>query len=424
MLKAIDKNDNLVLIDNADENEMYFCPICHQPLVQKRGDIREHHFSHIGPRGFNEKSYVPCSDTWHYDKTPWHFQWQKRFADECIEKVITRGNEKHIADVLVNDIVIEFQHSAISIEDFRKRNTFYNACGYKVIWVFDLIEESESGRIDYSEDCDNEYHWSYVKKLFREIDLKSEHATIFFQFDEDEHEEGACVLQRVTNSYNEFRLFYTDFENALSIQSFVQKAKENSFEFYNKKAPVKLTKEIIDSLPDSKTIYELWSENYAWMVVENMPTGKRMLIKGSYGEMWTDKQGRIKGKYSNSFNGKYTYSNDFYVVWDAERPIWRLISSGERTDPSYQTRSLDDTDEKYKGCLTMRQIILQASSKNIIVKCLYNDVTYSIELLLSFDTTRFNSSIIDLETGEIDMTTQNAFVWALYDKKVWKEINI
>ena len=40
--------------------------------IQKRNEIREHHFSHIGPKGANKKNYVPCSDKWHYDKTDWH----------------------------------------------------------------------------------------------------------------------------------------------------------------------------------------------------------------------------------------------------------------------------------------------------------------------------------------------------------------
>lgn len=40
--------------------------------IQKQNEIREHHFSHIGPKGANKKNYVPCSDKWHYDKTDWH----------------------------------------------------------------------------------------------------------------------------------------------------------------------------------------------------------------------------------------------------------------------------------------------------------------------------------------------------------------
>ena len=66
MLKAIDGFGVSVTIDAAEEGKTYYCPICKQALIQKRGEIREHHFSHIGPKGANKKNYVPCSDKWHY----------------------------------------------------------------------------------------------------------------------------------------------------------------------------------------------------------------------------------------------------------------------------------------------------------------------------------------------------------------------
>ena len=44
--------------------------------------------------------------------------------------------------------VIEFQHSPITAEEFNVRNQFYLTYGKKVIWIFDLSEEFEDGRID------------------------------------------------------------------------------------------------------------------------------------------------------------------------------------------------------------------------------------------------------------------------------------
>lgn len=180
MLKAIDGFGVSVTIDAAEEGKTYYCPICKQALIQKRGEIREHHFSHIGPKGANKKNYVPCSDKWHYDKTDWHIQWQKRFSDESYEKVLEFEGKKHIADVLVGDIVIEFQHSNISIEEFRDRNEFYTKCGYKVIWIFDLIEEYNNGRIRLDEWKDNCYHWTYVKNYLENLNWKRTKPYYFF----------------------------------------------------------------------------------------------------------------------------------------------------------------------------------------------------------------------------------------------------
>lgn len=75
MIKAVDQYGQPVLIDTAQRSTQCYCPICGQALLQKRREIREHHFSHIGPRGRNEKGYVPCSDEWNYDKTDWHIIW-------------------------------------------------------------------------------------------------------------------------------------------------------------------------------------------------------------------------------------------------------------------------------------------------------------------------------------------------------------
>ena len=56
-------------------------------------------------------------------------------------------------------VVFEFQHSALSSSEFYERNSFYNALGYKVIWVFDAIEQYLNGQIDnYKRDL-----WSWNK---------------------------------------------------------------------------------------------------------------------------------------------------------------------------------------------------------------------------------------------------------------------
>ena len=67
----------------------------------------------------------------------WHRAWQNCFPAECREVVVQSGGVKHVADVLINKTVIEFQHSPITAEEIAERNRFYIECGYKVVWVFD-----------------------------------------------------------------------------------------------------------------------------------------------------------------------------------------------------------------------------------------------------------------------------------------------
>jgi hypothetical protein len=63
--------------------------------------------------------------------TTWHKNWQDNF--EKTEQHI--GNR--IADAVIDNMVIEFQHSYISVSEVSKRGIDYNSHGYNIIWVID-----------------------------------------------------------------------------------------------------------------------------------------------------------------------------------------------------------------------------------------------------------------------------------------------
>lgn len=126
-------------------------------MIQKRGDIITHHFAH--------RAGSEC-DRWYTEKlSPWHRKMQNAFAKDVQELVIWNNShtEFHIADVALQTdqkkYVIEFQHSAISQREFKKRSKFYIECGYTILWVFDfrecfppkkvlIAEEYENNRVD------------------------------------------------------------------------------------------------------------------------------------------------------------------------------------------------------------------------------------------------------------------------------------
>ena len=333
MIKAVDQHGQPVTIDLADRSQQYYCPICGQTLIQKRGEVRMHHFSHTGLRGVNQNGVEPCSDKWNYDKTDWHINWQKRFPSQYYERILTQGNQKHIADIAVNGIVIEFQHSSISLDEFRERNTFYSSCGYAVIWVFDLIEPFLNGRI--AAESNFKYHWAYPKKLFRQLDLQNEQATIYCQLSDEEDDCHAYVMERITSSYRHFSVFYTAEEHVLSIEEFVlyaQTAPEKLLPCHHKVPPMpQLTK----SSSTGCTVFELWKPEFSWMVICNINNGNEMLIKGKNGNMFRENRnphGRIIGRYSNrnKYDGRYHYSEKEYIVWDAEKPIWKMKANSSK----------------------------------------------------------------------------------------------
>lgn len=130
MFIAVDSNKNRVAIENATKDIQYFCPCCGEPLIIRAKDsvAVKAHFAH--------KKGTDC-DSFTHDMSEWHLNWQKQFPEESREVVVEKDGEKHRADVLIKNTVIEFQHSPITADEIARRNRFYLSCGYEVVWVFD-----------------------------------------------------------------------------------------------------------------------------------------------------------------------------------------------------------------------------------------------------------------------------------------------
>jgi hypothetical protein len=133
MFTALNENNERIDINKADKSQRYFCPICGKELYIKATDsfsVRTH---------FAHKS--KCLDTWKHDMSEWHYNWQCLFPIGNREVVVEKDGVIHRADILINNVVIEFQHSPITAEEITKRNNFYLSCGYTVVWVFDANDK-------------------------------------------------------------------------------------------------------------------------------------------------------------------------------------------------------------------------------------------------------------------------------------------
>ena len=177
MLFAIDIFENKIHIDSAKRNQEYFCPCCHSKLVLKLGDERIHHFAHI------KESF--CKDSWHYDMSLWHYNWQNKFPIDCQEIIKSYNGETHRADVLIEKekIVFEFQHSNLSPEEFESRNKFYNNLGYKVLWIFDVEEAYSNDQIENYRG--NLWSWKRPRKTFDYFNCKNNGVEIYLQLEPD-----------------------------------------------------------------------------------------------------------------------------------------------------------------------------------------------------------------------------------------------
>ena len=164
MFIALNEENERVSIDKADKEKHFSCPICGESVSVKAIDSLsvKAHFAH--------KRGTECFDTWKHDMSEWHYNWQCLFPEENREVVVEKDGVKHRADVLINNFVIEFQHSPITAEEIIERNNFYLNCGYTVIWVFDAdgkIKNADLGGIEW-------------KRARREFKIKTPERVLLF----------------------------------------------------------------------------------------------------------------------------------------------------------------------------------------------------------------------------------------------------
>lgn len=131
-------------IRQASSGAKYVCPDCGRPLTVKFGTGRRApHFAHFGL-----KPGVDCVGRESH-MTEWHLDWQSRFPVDAQEVVVRHGERAGRVDVAWGGLVVEFQHSKISVSQCRDRTEFYRAgTGMDVLWTWDAtgIEPARRSR--------------------------------------------------------------------------------------------------------------------------------------------------------------------------------------------------------------------------------------------------------------------------------------
>ena len=106
--------NDLLKTEISDATKFLVCKNKNE-LIKYESIKKKSHFKHKNSNGMTE----------------WHKNWQNKF--DIIEEHI--GNR--IADAIVHDTVIEFQHSYISIEEVKQRGIDYLAYNKKLNWIID-----------------------------------------------------------------------------------------------------------------------------------------------------------------------------------------------------------------------------------------------------------------------------------------------
>ncbi|EOL43702.1 competence protein CoiA [Enterococcus caccae] len=139
MLNAYSKNKKIITLLNLSREEIeqlksesYFCPACGHPVQIKNGKVKVPHFSHY------KKS--TCS-LYSEGETVEHLSLKKMFANWCEEEGISYELEKYLPalnqrpDLLIGNIAVEIQCSALSITRLVERTNTYQKNGYTPLWI-------------------------------------------------------------------------------------------------------------------------------------------------------------------------------------------------------------------------------------------------------------------------------------------------
>lgn len=224
MFTAISKERQRIFADKSlPKDGQYFCPICEGAVRLRAGENNAPHFAHT----------TSCTDDFTHDMSEWHRQWQELFPLKNRECVVKHNDEVHRADVLCYGTVIEFQHSPLSESEFRRRNHFYTSAGYKVVWIFDLIEAVASDRMWCEEDYENQwdnggkFRWNHPWRFLNGFLPQHEKGIdVFFQivpFGKDPKDrEEVCYMERVVWVNPHYKTFWGRFHISIKVTNYAE----------------------------------------------------------------------------------------------------------------------------------------------------------------------------------------------------------
>lgn len=256
MYVANDINGVRVHIFSADRKNEYFCPICNSPMILKMGPVKAHHYAHA-------RNFI-CLDYWKYDSSDWRFDSISRFSKEYQERVINSDGTKHIADVLIDDCVIEFQQGNLTQKEFMERNRFFKDLGLKALWLFDVRKEYKDGNLSKIKGDKELYTWKEVSPTLKKYKNITDEMYLFLQLDNQTVISVDWLNDSGLNFFgSNAKYTVNDFFELCSALNEVQKPQRILDRAYNKKVYFDRFSEVLDEgknteLPLPENFYDLY----------------------------------------------------------------------------------------------------------------------------------------------------------------------
>ena len=260
-----------------------------------------------------------------YKESKWHKRWKENVSDFCsIEKCIKNftTDKWKFADAFYDktQTCIEFQHSYINW-DFEERNEFYANLSINTVWLYDLpnanARKNDEGNIEILEDNARGFfriseNPENLKKHRVYIQVKS--GTIY-RVNELLRHSSSTKQQSTIRCFRPIEVF--------TEEEFIGAIKNNQ----------------LCECP--KSIKELWSEEYKWMIIQNVENGRAIYIwRNQSNEIFrSGEYDCIRYKYvdDSEIDGKNGYSwmkekKDYPLKYkDENRAVWILLKSKNKS---------------------------------------------------------------------------------------------
>ena len=173
------ENGVRVNADVASKDNKHFCPGCGAPLILKQGEINAWHFAH--------ENGSECDAFTESKMTDWHIRHQEMFPEHCREVRLERDGIVHIADVMIDGLIIEFQHSQMTNEVFEERCNFYSCFG-RLLWVFDFRDQWKNDNINWVQKNVNSdygyFEWRHSSRMLGQYDFAKSAVDLFVEIDD------------------------------------------------------------------------------------------------------------------------------------------------------------------------------------------------------------------------------------------------
>lgn len=243
----------------AEPEEVGICICCNNPVKAYCGLERVHHWKHI--------SAIEC-DSWSEGETEWHREWKNHFnlnQQEVIQYDPITG-EKHIADVFIEslDLVLEFQHSPIDINEIKARESFYK----KMIWIVDIHPYKDS--ISFHRDIGDAFnkckdvYWESRFRRISEVSKQGKHKEVAELIDDDH---VFAYFENIENRY--FPDYFekkskSDTANNLLviIEKEKKKVSQDLSGYFLSEEHINLLKERVDKHLDQKYLLMVWKNKH------------------------------------------------------------------------------------------------------------------------------------------------------------------